>query len=103
MTAIINHKVYGITEEIKKTQSMIQLYEGGNDPADSIMEQQFLIRKNNLFRELLSELILSGISMTPIKDLIQQLASYIEKSEQQLSPIKEEKYDLREVEKLLAA
>lgn len=102
MTTTINHKIYGITEDIKQTQSMIQLYQGGGDPADSIMEQQFLIRKSNLFRELLSELILSGISIAPIKDLIQQLTNYIENTENQLKTTKSETYDLKEVRQLLS-
>ena len=97
-----NHKIYGIVEDINKTEKMIQLYKGGNDPADKIMETQHRIRKNKLMRELLSELALSGLSIKNTKGIIQRLTAYIEKSEETIGGAIDGEYDFSEMEKLMA-
>lgn len=102
MTTHINHKIYGIVEAIKKTEKMIQLHQSEDDPADAIMKNQFEIRKIKLLRELLSELTLSGLSMKTTKGIIQRLAAFIEKAEEQFGKPDDSKYDLSEVERLVA-
>jgi flagellar biosynthesis component FlhA len=102
MNTHINHKIYGIVEEIKLTEEMIVLHQNGDDPADEIMEKQFRIKKSKLMRELLSELALSGLSIKNTKGIIQRLATYIEKTEEPFEGKNEDEYEFSEIEKLMA-
>lgn len=103
MTTHINHKIYGIVEDIKKTEKMIELYKGGSDPADEIMEKQHRIRKNKFLRELLSELALSDVSFKEMKGFIRGLTNYLEKTDKAAKASKELKSNLEEVALMLRA
>ncbi len=103
MLAHTNFKIYGIVEEIKKTHAMIDLHKKGSDPADTILAEQFTIRERKLFKELLAELVLSGVSFKSTAPLIQRLTTYLEKSDVVGTFPRELKSNLAEVERLMPA
>ncbi len=103
MLAHTNFKIYGIVEEIKKTHAMILYHQQGNDPADEILAEQFRIRNRKLFKELLAELVLSGVSFKSTAPIIRRLTVYLEKSDVAGTFPKELKSNLAEVEKLVPA
>lgn len=102
MLAHTNYKIYGTIEEIKKTHAMVQYHGQGDDPADEILAEQFEIRNRKLFRELLAELALSGVSFKSIAPIINRVTAYLEKSDINGEFPKGLKSNLAEVEKLMA-
>ncbi len=103
MVAQIDYKVHGIVREIRETQAMIKYHEGGDDPVDAIMADQFRHRKYQLLKELLAELALSGISFKDMKSFVRQLTNYLEKSDKASHASKELKSNLAEVRTMLVA
>lgn len=103
MLAHTNFKIHGIVEEIKKTHAILHFHEQGKDPADTILAEQFRIRKIKLFKELLAELVLSGITFKSMAPVIRRFTAYLEKSDVRGDFPKEIKSNLAEVEMLMPA
>lgn len=99
--AFTNHKIVGLVDEIKETQAMVTFHEDAKDPADEILAEQFKIRKHRLLRQLLSELALSGVSFKEIKQFIQRLTGYLEKTETVNGTSADIQSNLAEVEAML--
>lgn len=103
MAAQIDYKVHGIVREIKETEAIIKYHEEGDDPMDVIMADQFRHRKHQLLKELLAELALSGVSFKEMKNFIQRLTKYLEKTDKAADASKELKSNLAEVETMLVS
>ena len=95
-------KIYGIIEEIKKTHAMVIFHTEGKDAADTILREQFNIKKGKLLKELLAEVVLADISFKEMKHFILRLTKYLEKNDKATGTSKELKSNLAEIEAMLA-
>ena len=102
MTETSVSRIIGIVQDIKHFEDSI-LKTQGADPMSELMRFQFQHSKEQLVKDLIVELVRSGIDFQEIEDLLARLTAYLSRKEGQgekISPAVQS--SLREVERLVA-
>ncbi|MCY7330190.1 MAG: hypothetical protein LH618_16685 [Saprospiraceae bacterium] len=97
-------KIVVIAHDIKHFDNMLLGTKTSADPINEIMRFQFQHSKEQLFKELMAELVLSGIGFREIAGFLAKLTTYLSDHDTEgepLSPVL--KASLQEVERLVGA
>jgi len=95
-------KVPAITKEIKLADEALREWKAKEDPLAATMVMQYELLKKDLLKDLLVELVQSGVSFKSAGAFIQRLTAYIQKIEKEEKLSENVSSKLAEVEKLLA-
>jgi hypothetical protein len=96
-------KIVGIIHDIKHFENSIQIMNGDTDPICDIMRWQFQHSKEQLLKELMVELVNSGIEFSEIQGYLNSVTSYLSRNEGKGEKLPEiALINLQEVEKLMA-
>ena len=95
-------KIPAIANEIRQADEALREWKSKREPLSEVMILQYELLKKDLLKDLLVELVQSGVSFKSAGDFIHLLTGYLQKAEkaEQLSPAL--KKNLAAVEKLLA-
>ncbi|MFN0033978.1 MAG: hypothetical protein ACKVUS_02855 [Saprospiraceae bacterium] len=97
-------KIVGIAQDIKHFDNALLKIRTATDPMSEIMRFQFQHSKEQLFKELMAELVLSGIGFREIEGFLAKLTAYLSDHDTKGEPISPVvKASLQEVERLVAA
>ena len=103
MTESSVSKIIGIVQDIKHFENSILKTKDMADPMSELMRFQFQHSKDQLIKDLIVELVRSGIDFHEIEDLLSQLTAYLSRKEGQgekLTPLVQS--SLQEVGRLVA-
>jgi hypothetical protein len=70
-------KIVGIAQDLKHFENSLEKINGMNDPMCELMRFQFQHSKEKLLKELLVELVNSGIDFKEIQDFMTSLTNYL--------------------------
>ena len=96
-------KIIGIAQDIKHFENSLLKIEGVDDPVSELMRFQFQHSKDQLIKDLIVELLQSGIDFQEIEVFLSRLMVYLSRNNGQgekLSPLVQS--SLQEVERLVA-
>ena len=96
-------KITTLTSDLKIADAALQSWKGKDEPLSATMVLQYELLKQELLKDLLVELVQSGISFNSAGDFIQRLTSYLQTTEQKKQLPNAIRSNLEEVEKLLLA
>jgi hypothetical protein len=96
-------KLSSLTNDLKIADAALQEWKGKDEPLSATMVMQYELLKQELLKDLLVELVQSGISFNSAGDFIQRLTTYLKSTAQQEKLPKSISSKLAEVEKLLVA
>jgi len=95
-------KIVGIAQDIAHFENALLKIKGMDDPMSDIMRFQYQHSKDQLIKDLMVELVQSGVDFREIEDFLSRLTSYLSSREGQgekLSPIVQS--SLQDVERLV--
>jgi PP-loop superfamily ATP-utilizing enzyme len=96
-------KIVGISHDIKHFEKSIDNIKGMDDPMCNLMRWQFQHSKEQLLKELMVELVNSGIEFSEIQSYLNSVTSYLSRNEGKGEKLPEiALINLQEVEKLMA-
>ncbi|MBI5916302.1 MAG: hypothetical protein HY842_13075 [Bacteroidetes bacterium] len=96
-------KLASLTNDLKIADAALQEWKGKDEPLSATMVMQYELLKQELLKDLLVELVQSGVNFNSAGDFIQRLTNYLKSTEQQEKLPKFISSKLAEVEKLLVA
>ncbi len=96
-------KISAIAREIKIADEALREWSAKNEPLAPTMVFQYELLKKDLLKDLLVELVQSGVSFNSAGSYIQQITSYLQKMEKKERLSEVVRGNLEEVEKVLAA
>ncbi len=96
-------KLSSLTSDLKIADAALQSWKAKDEPLSSTMVMQYELLKQELLKDLLVELVQSGISFNSAGDFIHRLTTYLKSTSQQEKLPKSISSKLAEVEKMLVA
>jgi len=99
---VYKSKISGIAKEIKIAEEALLDWKSKDEPIAAVMISQYESLKKDLLKDLLVELVRTGISFNTAGDFIQRLTTYLRNEEADLPLPIGVKQEFAEVERMLA-
>ncbi len=96
-------KISTITNDLKIAETALLEWKAKDEPLAKTMVMQYELLKKELLKDLLVELVESGVNFNSVGDFIQRLTAYLKSKEKLEKLPKAITANLTEVEKLLVA